>query len=331
MNDLRLVFAGDVMLGRGVNEMLPHTAVRYPWGNTLRILREADFRLCNLECAISDRGEPWPEKVFHFRTDSANVAVLGAAHFNAVSLANNHALDFGYEALSDTLTILDAAGIAHAGAGMNLSDAFEPAIVKVGGAKIGLVAFTDNEPRWEAGAARPGIAYVPVDFEEERAEHLFQTIAEAKRRCDILTVAAHWGPNWGYEPPPRQIPFAHRMVEMGADIIFGHSGHVFRAVETYRGRPILYCTGNFVDDYAVDEQERNDESFIFLVDRGSTGIQRLRLYPTVIEQCRVLLAEGDRASEIAYKMTRLCQKMGTQALWHAHERFLEIPLRRDER
>ncbi len=328
MNELRLLLVGDVMLGRGVNAVLRHTRIAYPWGDTLALFEEADFRICNLECAISNRGEPWPDKAFHFRTDTKNVAVLGAAHIDAVSLANNHVLDFGDQALADTVAVLDAAGIAHAGAGANLAEAFRPATARVGARTIGMVAFTDNEPQWEAGEARAGIAYVPVDFEEERARLLFETIEKARPRCDILVVAAHWGPNWGYEPPPRQIPFAHRMIDLGADVVFGHSGHVFRAVEIYRGRPILYCTGNFVDDYAVDEVERNDESFIFFVDIGPGGPTRLRLYPTIISQCQARLAPVSRAGEIAYKMLRLCERTGTQTLWHDHERYLEMPIGR---
>ncbi len=328
MDETRLLLVGDVMLGRGVNAVLRHARAEYPWGDTLPLFGEADFRICNLECAISGRGEPWPDKALHFRTDTKNVAVLGAAHIDAVSLANNHALDFGYQALSDTVTVLDAARIPHAGAGRSTLEAFQPAWARVGARTIGMVAFTDNEPEWEAGEARAGIAYVPVDFEEDRARLLFETIEKARPRCEIMVVAAHWGPNWGYEPPHRQIPFARRMIDLGADVVFGHSGHVFRAVEIYRGRPILYCTGNFVDDYAVDEVERNDESFIFFVDIGPTGPTRLRLYPTIIAQCQARVAPVSLAGEIAYKMTRLCEKIGTQTLWHEHEGYLEIPIGR---
>lgn len=328
MNEMRLLLVEDVMLGRGVNAVLRYTRVDYPWGDTLGLFGEANFRICNLECAISNRGEPWPDKAFHFRTDTRNIAVLGAAHMDAVSLANNHVLDFGYQALSDTVTVLDAARIAHAGAGGNLAEAFRPAIARVGARTLGMVAFTDNEPGWEAGPTRAGVAYVPVDFEEERAALLFETVQKARSRCDILVVAAHWGPNWGYEPPPRQIPFAHRLVDLGADVVFGHSGHVFRAIEIYRGRPILYCTGNFVDDYAVDEVERNDESFIFFVDFGANGPVRLRLYPTIISRCQARLAPTSRAAEIAYKMLRLCDQTGTQGLWHEHEGYVEMPIGR---
>ncbi len=324
MDNLTLLFVGDVMIGRGVNAVLRDEDADYPWGNTLPIFRGADLRIANLECTISDRGSPWPEKEFTFRSDASNVAVLKAAGIDAVSLANNHSLDFGVDALADTLTILDRAGIAHAGAGPDLAAAFTPGTLTAGGAKIALVSFTDDRPDWEAGEHRPGIAYVPVDFEEDRATRLFDTIRTARLAADIVIVAAHWGPNWGYAPPPRHIPFAHRMIDLGADVVFGHSGHVFRGIEIYRARPIMYCTGNFIDDYAVDEDERNDESFIFVVEIDGEGIRRFRLYPAVIDDCQARMAEDPHAERIALKIARLSSKLGASARWDEREHRLEI-------
>lgn len=324
MESLKLLFVGDVMLGRGVNAVLRDEGADYPWGNTLSIFRGADLRIANLECTISDRGSPWPEKEFCFRSDESNIGVLKAAGIEAVSLANNHSLDFGIDALSDTLAILDHAGIAHAGAGPNLAAAFTPAVFTAAGVRIALVSFTDNEPNWEAGEDRPGVAYVPVDFGEDRAARLFNTIRDAQRAAEIVIVAAHWGPNWGYLPPPPHIPFAHRMIDVGADVVFGHSGHVFRGIEIYGDRPIMYCAGNFIDDYAVDEDERNDESFIFVVERDAEKIRRLHLYPTVITDCQARMAEHPYAERIAMKMARLCSKLGTSAQWDKRQHRLEI-------
>src|SRR5882762_11252716 len=122
---MRLALVGDVMLGRLVNQILTGTPPEYPWGDTLPILHQADWRFCNLECVISDWGEPWSvtPKVFHFRSDARNIAVLQTAHIDAVSLANNHTLDFEYTAMLDMLGLLDRAGIGHAGAGVNLTEA----------------------------------------------------------------------------------------------------------------------------------------------------------------------------------------------------------------
>jgi len=324
MEDLKILLVGDVMLGRGVNHMLRTFTSEYPWGDTLPNFQKADFRICNLESAMSGRGKPWPAKAFHFRTDTKNIAVLGEAGIDCVSLANNHTLDFGYDALADTLHTLSAVQIGHAGAGMNVGEAFAPALATVRGLRIAMLSFTDNEPEWEAGEDEPGVAYVPIDFEQDRATHLFDAIRAAKCRSDLVIVAAHWGPNWGYKPPPRHVPFAHRMIDLGADIVFGHSGHVFRGVEIYCGRPILYCTGNFVDDYAVDKEERNDESFIFVVEIREGRPNLLRLHPTIISDCQAQCAPGERAHNIATKMKKLCTDMKT----YPHERIdgLEIPI-----
>ena len=306
--------------------MLRHSRIDYIWGETLPHFLRADVSICNLECALSDRGQPWPNKEFHFRSDSKNISVLTVAKISAVGLANNHTLDFGTEGLSDTLRILDQGGIRHAGAGLNLAAAQEPAILRVGRHKLGMIAFTDNEPGWEARENFPGITYVPVDLVDERAARLFESIQQVRRNVDILIVSAHWGPNWGYEPPARQPAFAHRMIDSGADIVFGHSGHVFRGVEIYRGRPVIYCAGNFIDDYAVDELERNDESFIFVIEHSGRRFARMLLYPTVIEHCRVNFARRGRADNIASKMIRLSAKYGVPANWNSREGVLEIAI-----
>jgi poly-gamma-glutamate capsule biosynthesis protein CapA/YwtB (metallophosphatase superfamily) len=314
---MNLAMVGDVMLGRLVNEVLKERPPEYPWGDTLPLLRGADFRLCNLECAISDDGEPWSAspKEFHFRSDAKNVGVLLAAKMDAVSLANNHALDFGYDALLETLEILDKAGIAHAGAGRTLKDAERAAALEVLGTKIAIIAFTDNEPGWEATSRSPGTFYVPVDLEDKRAARLLELVKETKKKADLLIVSAHWGPNWGYEPPPRHVPFAHAVVDAGADVVFGHSAHVFRGVEIYRSRPIIYCTGDFVDDYAVGRVERNDESFVFVLETARHGPLGLRLYPVRIESCQVSLATGAAGRAIGEKMRRLCAGFETSSAW----------------
>jgi poly-gamma-glutamate capsule biosynthesis protein CapA/YwtB (metallophosphatase superfamily) len=317
---------GDVMLGRQVNELLREVPAEYPWGDTLSVLRANDWRLCNLECAISDGGTPWvrTEKAFHFRSDAKNIAVLQAASIDMVSVANNHILDFEVEAMLDTLEILDRAGIGHAGAGSNFEAAAVPAISNVRSARIGLLSFTDNQPEWDAGPNRQGVFYVPIDVSDERAKVLFEAVRLAAHQTDLLIVSPHWGPNWGCEPPPGHLKFAHRLVDSGADIVFGHSGHVFRGIEFYRGRPIIYCAGNFIDDYAVDETEHNDESFIFRFLLQGGKIFRLLLFPTVILDCQARRAPETRASEIAAKMSSLCEAFGTRTKWNKTMRTLEV-------
>jgi len=330
---LQLLLLGDCMFGRLVNEVLEKATPEYPWGDTLPILHGADYRICNLECVISDRGEPWSvyPKAFHFRSAAKNVAALNVARINAVSLANNHILDYGYDAMFQMLEILDRAGIVHSGAGANVEQASRLATAEVCGRRLGLLAFTDNEPGWEATAHEPGIFYVPVHLSDPRAQALLEIVREQKDAVDLLIVSAHWGGNWGYYPPREHIALAHALVDAGAGLIFGHSSHVFRGIEFYEGRPILYSAGNFVDDYAVDRIERNDQSFIYAADIENGTSRRLSLYPTVIRRCQARRA-GVYAQGIVDKMRGLCSGMNTSAEWNPACDCLEVsyPARTEE-
>lgn len=316
------------MLGRQVNELLKTKPSRYPWGDTLPVFKKADRRFANLECVLADVGQPWSlaPKAFHFRSDIKNIGVLRAAGINAVSLANNHVLDFEFEAMAQTLKVLGQAQISSAGAGNNLKEASNPTFIEGKGAKIGFLAFTDNEPDWEATAGFPGIFYVPTDLSDPRAKRLLAITAEAKKKADFLIVSAHWGPNWGYDPPADHPPFAHALIDSGADVIFGHSAHVFRGIEIYQGKAILYSTGDFVDDYAVDEIERNDESFIFILEIKDNRLAQIDLYPTIIENFQARLARGNQAENIALKMQTLCAERQTPVEWQPRERVLKVSL-----
>ncbi|GCE45303.1 poly-gamma-glutamate synthesis protein (capsule biosynthesis protein) [Thermosporothrix hazakensis] len=322
----QLLFVGDVMLGRLVNDMLRAHPPEYPWGDTLPLFHAADVRLCNLECALTSHETPWNEtpKVFHFRSDPRNVRVLRAAGINAVSLANNHSLDFTVEGLYDTLRLLREAGIYAAGAGYDTQDAAAPVRWQAGSTTIGLLACTDNEPAWAATSTRAGTCYVPIDSDSEQAQRLLQSIERVKPTVDVLIISLHWGPNWGYEPPETHPPFAHALIDAGADIIFGHSGHVVRGIEIYRQKPILYCTGDFIDDYAIDPVERNDYSGIFVVSLEQKVIRQVAFYPTVIEDFRALRAQGAERTCIAQNMQRLCTLLHTDTHWNEQAGRVEI-------
>jgi poly-gamma-glutamate capsule biosynthesis protein CapA/YwtB (metallophosphatase superfamily) len=322
---LKLLFVGDVMLGRLVNQMLRVKPPTYPWGDTLPLFREADVRLCNLECVISDRGTPWSAtpKVFHFRSDAKNVAVLNAAQIDAVSLANNHALDFSYEGLFDMLRHLEQAGIRFAGAGATSKEASAPIIWEVQGRKLGFIAFTDNEPGWAASEEQPGVWYVPMRVRGRQAQYLFEVVQQTKAEVAYLIVSAHWGSNWGYTPPSEHRLFARALIDRGADIIFGHSSHVVRGIEVYQNRPIIYGAGDFIDDYAVDEVERNDQSFLFTIELNGTTLSRLLLYPTVIRDFQARRAKNSECHAMATHMQRLCKQLNTTMTWDEKKERLE--------
>jgi poly-gamma-glutamate capsule biosynthesis protein CapA/YwtB (metallophosphatase superfamily) len=321
-----IALLGEVMLGRLVNERLRRVAAGYPWGDTIPVLGTADLTVANLECVLAAGGRPEPGKVFHFRSDPGNVASLRSAGIGMVSLANNHVLDYGESAFREMLPTLDSAGILHAGAGLEREAARRPAVRRVAGTGVGLIAFTDNEPGWEAGRG-PGVFYAPVTDKDSdpRVMELLALVRRTRARVQLLIVSAHWGPNWGNAAPPEHRALGRALIEAGADVVYGHSPHVVRGIEVFRDRPILYSTGDFVDDYAVDPQERNDQSFIFLLESDGGTPRTLRLHPTVISEFQARLAGGS-SGQIAQRMQRLNRQLGTASSWNADGGFLEIPL-----
>jgi poly-gamma-glutamate synthesis protein (capsule biosynthesis protein) len=153
-------------------------------------------------------------------------------------------------------------------------------------------------------------------------------VRKTKEVVDFLVVSAHWGPNWGDAPPEEHNPFAQALIDAGADVIFGHSGHVIRGIEIYKDKPIMYCTGDFIDDYAVDEIQRNDLSFIFLLETDLHTIFRLLLYPTIITHFQARRARNNDNREIVARMQKLCTQLKTSTTWDEQEERLEIPINR---
>lgn len=323
-----LAFVGDVMLGRGVGERIG----RYPperfWGDVLPLLRSADAAFANLECAITRHARPWTRtpKVFHFRADPEAVDVLRAANFLCVSLANNHVLDFEEEGLLDTLRHLDEAGIAHAGAGGDQAEAAAPAVVDVADLRVGFLAATDNEPPFAAGPDRPGTNYIDIERDAEAADRVGRQAA-ALREAGAFPVilSVHWGPNMTTGPPRAFRKFARAVVDRGVDVVHGHSAHVFHGAEVYGGGLILYDTGDFLDDYAVDPELRNDWSFVFLVEvHPLQGLRRLRMIPVQLGFAQTTLACGATFEAICGRMVSRCAALGTAAL--RVDEGLEIPI-----
>ncbi|MDP1710924.1 MAG: CapA family protein [Candidatus Nanopelagicaceae bacterium] len=325
---IRIALIGDVMLGRLVDDYIESDdGPCYVWGDARGIIRECELAICNLECVIADSGSPWHEtsKAFHFRSHAKNIGVLTCAGIDAVTLANNHSLDFGETALSELLSGLNKAHIRHAGAGMSSEEATRPVMLKAGNINVGLLSFADSMPEWAANDGRAGIFYVPPDPSSPHWQELLKKVQQAKVRSDFLIVSPHWGPNWGYEVQPIYSTWAHGLIDAGADMIFGHSGHVPRGIEIYKHRPIIYSAGDFIDDYAISDEEPNDEGFVYVLELDDTDPVALRLHPTVIKNFQAQLA-GSRAPRIAHGLLRLSEKFGTTGNFDPNSQVVTIAI-----
>ena len=312
-----LAFIGDVMLGRKVNEEIAQRSPESFWGNVLPILRSADVAIANLECAITPHTQECSRtpKVFHFRADPAAVDVLHTANIQVVSLANNHTLDFDDRGLLDTLHYLDTARIRHAGAGQNQSEAVAPAIMDVAGLNIGLISITDNEPCFAASSHRPGTYYMEIRSDPNTLAFIEESVEQLRSAgVKLVILSAHWGPNMVLSPPPWFRNFARAAIDCGVDIFHGHSAHLFQGVELYNHGLILYDTGDFLDDYAVDPILRNDWSFVFCVEVDAEGLSRLRMIPVRLHYTRVELATGKEFTAICHRMRSLCTAFDTHTV-----------------
>jgi poly-gamma-glutamate synthesis protein (capsule biosynthesis protein) len=285
VHPITLFLCGDVMTGRGIDQVLPHPSVpwlyephvdsaveylamaeivngpiarpvdfAYPWGIALQELDRfaPDVRIINFETSITT-SEDYEPKGINYRMHPANTPCLTAARIDCCVLANNHVLDWGTAGLMDTLRALREAGVKTAGAGRNFAEAHEPAVHEVARGRVlvlGVAAQDSGVPRhWAATNTRPGVVLLP-DFSAATAVSLAERVASMRRPGDLVVLSIHWSGNWGYEIPRYHRAFAHKVLDLGViDVIHGHSSHHPKGIEVYSNRLILYGCGDFLNDY----------------------------------------------------------------------------------
>jgi poly-gamma-glutamate capsule biosynthesis protein CapA/YwtB (metallophosphatase superfamily) len=337
---LTLFLCGDVMLGRGVDQILPHPgdptlcermvhdartyvdlAVRtngpipqpvdwsWPWGDAVQLLTyaECDARIINLETSITTSDDCVPDKAVHYRMNPANAEAVTAIRPDVCVLANNHVLDFGATGLLETLDTLAASGLRTAGAGRSSSEAKSPAIVptpKTGG-RVVVFAFGSASSGipygWAAGEDRPGVQVV-ASLTTTAADEICRQVRDIRHPEDVTVVSTHWGSNWGYRVDPEQVRFAHRLIDGGVDLVHGHSSHHPRPIEVYHKKLILYGCGDFVDDY-----------------EGISGHRQYRDDLRLLYLPRVDPSSGElvelRMAPLQARKMRLHRASGTDARW----------------
>ncbi|HEU4625219.1 MAG TPA: CapA family protein [Steroidobacteraceae bacterium] len=284
---ITLFLCGDVMTGRGIDQILPHpgnprlyepyvrsakeyvelaeqvsgpidrpVGFAYVWGDALSELerRAPHARIVNLETAVTTSENAWPGKGIHYRMHPANVPCLTALSVDCCVLANNHVMDWGREGLFETMRTLAAAGIRTAGAGRDAAEASTPAAIELAGrSRVLIFAFgmpSSGVPGgWRATAQRAGVNLL-TDLSSRSVDKVAQDIGAHKRDDDIAVVSLHWGPNWGFDVSALERRFAHALLERaGADVVHGHSSHHVKGIEVHRDKLILYGCGDFLTDY----------------------------------------------------------------------------------
>ena len=296
-----------------------------PWGNTLPLLLGADLNILNLETSATTHSMKWPNKVFHYRMHPENVNALQAAKVSYAGLANNHTLDFSEPGLIETVKTVKKASIAFAGAGETREEATRPAVLRLP-ASDGATAYEVHI--WAAADHPRDWAGVPtfhfIDYTQKTRERLQELItAPISKPAALKIFSVHWGPNYSWQPAQEIKDLAHFLIDScGVDIIHGHSSHHVQGVEKYNGKPIIYGCGDFVDDYALTPEYRNDLSAVWQVkveesnlEEGQKGLKlkTLEVFPTKIDRFMARrLSSGEADSEwVCSKIKALSADLGT--------------------
>jgi poly-gamma-glutamate synthesis protein (capsule biosynthesis protein) len=354
-NLITIFMSGDVMTGRGIDQVLTRpgdprihepymksargyvehaekangpipqpVSYSYIWGDALEELErmEPDLRIINLETSVTKSNDYWKSKNIHYRMHPENVSCITAAKIDYCSLANNHILDWGYSGLTETVETLKKVNVKSTGAGRNLRQAEAPAVMEVEG-KGRVIVFsyglkTSGIPiSWGASEDRPGVNLLK-DLSDTTVRHIKKKVEEVKQQGDIVVVSIHWGSNWGYEIPPVQTEFAHKLIDdAGIDVIHGHSSHHVKGIEVYKDKLILYGCGDFLNDYegiSGYENFRDDLSLMYFVSMDSTTgkLVHVQMTPTQIKNFQVNRASGTDALWLRDILNREGKKLRTR-------------------
>jgi poly-gamma-glutamate capsule biosynthesis protein CapA/YwtB (metallophosphatase superfamily) len=304
---------GDIMLGRGVGARLRKAGGYHKAFEKVSFyLNMGDVVFANLETPLtaSSHGLDKNRKIV-LKAEPESVVALTSAGINLVSLANNHIMDYYEKGLMDTIELLDLNNIAYAGAGEDIDEARNPAIIEKNGLKIGLLAYTDmaelvfaGNPylSFAAGNEKSGVA-------PRKYEIVMEDVSKAREQVDLLAVSLHWGIEESFKIAPEQVEFARNLIDNGVDLILGHHPHQFQGIEMYKGKPIIYSMGNILFDQNDPE---NMESFIVDMRYEGNELKEFTAIPVrILEKSYVEIQEGEDAVNILERQAELCRKLGT--------------------
>ena len=357
-HSVKLFLCGDVMLGRGIDQILPHSvspkiyesyvkdardyvhlaeikngsvpkpvSYAYIWGDAMEIWKNMapDAKIINLETSITTHNKPWAGKGINYRMHPKNVEVLTTAGINFCALANNHTLDWERAGLLETMNTFKKSDIAFAGAGINDTEAANPASLPSQNGKIIVLAYGSKSsgiPKsWAAQENLPGINMLP-ETDEMAVVLIKNEISKIKQKNDIAILSIHWGGNWGYDIPLKHQKLAHEIIDKaGVDIIHGHSSHHPMGIEVYHNKLIIYGAGDFINDYegiSGQEQYRGEFSLMYFpeVNQENGELISMKIFPMETKNFRLHKASKSDAIWLKTVLNREGRQFGTQFKWN---------------
>jgi poly-gamma-glutamate synthesis protein (capsule biosynthesis protein) len=301
---IHMTAVGDIMLDRSLGFVIESGDLQYPFSKVTDTLSKADITVGNLESSLGNTGEP-VEKSYNFQAPPKAARSLALAGFDIMSLANNHAMDFGPRALLQAIDLLEENDILSVGAGANIAVARRPVLIEENGVRVAILAYVDvpveisgfDTRTWEAGAESPGLAWA-------HPETINQDVRSAKASADVVVVILHSGYEYIEQPSPPQITSAQAAIDAGASLVIGHHSHLLQGVAFYKEGVIVYGLSNF-----AFEMEGSRDSAILNVWLDKDGVNNLEIIPVIIGQGGqpAYAAQGDarRIREEVYLLTEL--------------------------
>lgn len=300
--ELVLSFVGDMMFDKSVAGFIKSKGADYVFEGYEKHFKSSDIVFGNLETSLSSRGQPIKDKEYTFRSSPKLAPYLEKYNFTALSIANNHILDFGPSAFIDTMKLLKENGISYGGGGHNKQEAYNGVVIEKKGLKIGFIAFTRVTPSvdWYAGAKKPGIIGAYKVHETE----VLEAVKNLDEKCDLLVVSLHWGKEGSIAVRKEETEFAHKLVDSGADVIEGHHPHVVQAIEMYKDRPIFYSLGNFF--FTTSHSEICNKTIMTTVRYDNKGeLKSVEAVPGMIKWGRPVPMEGAEKQQFIDYLNRM--------------------------
>jgi len=312
--NVKFCAVGDVLFDRGVRNTIKKKGVNSLFEKVRPIVSTHDLAFCNLECPLTSKNIGYPLlKRYSFRGDPESVQGLSYAGFNVVSVANNHTIDWGRDGFLETIRILKENNIYSVGGGRNQEESLKPVLIKKKGltfAFFGAISFLLEAIPYLEDKPAPGYAGI---------EELTAQIVNINNKVDFVIVSFHWGIENYTLPTSRQVEYAHRVIDAGADLVLGHHPHVLQSIELYKDRFIIYSLGNFVFDNSRTHQK---QTVIFSCEFDKGRIICPQIIPIIINNYQPQLALGDDFEEILKRVKKISKEFKTRVSFSSDSIYL---------
>jgi len=322
--EMVIAAGGDLVVARGFDKEIEKNGDEHPFIHIRDHLRKADLTFANLESVVADNAKlrsSDPNKI-NYNAPSSVMGALIKSGFKVFSIANNHVFDLGKEGVSEFRALLDKTDILYGGAGINHKEASKPLTLKVKGFNVAFLFYNSTGGlNYCAGRKRAGYNCLPVNKKEKALKILSDDLKKIEK-ADYKILSVHWGDNYKTEPTQEMIDIAHAAIDMGVDLILGHSSHLFQGIEIYKNKPILYDMG---DIYLVKSGGWDTRSFLFNINVRNGMTESIELFPTYIKNNQVLLAEGKTAEENINRFIDLSKKFNTEMRVENNRVIIGIP------